>query len=65
MSESTISTYQPFRMYPDAESARLYFKGRRWSDGPVCPRCDRSDQIFRYSGDFFLRRQDDGSAAYC
>ena len=35
----TISTFQLFAMFPDAESARRYFEGRLWPDGAVCPVC--------------------------
>ena len=40
MSASTISTYQLFQQYPDAEAARQYFEGRRWPTGVTCPFCD-------------------------
>lgn len=39
MSRSTISTYQIFQMFPDAEVARLYLEDRLWPNGPVCPEC--------------------------
>ena len=29
MSKSTISTFELFQLYPDAESARIYFERRR------------------------------------
>ena len=50
MSKSTISTYQLFQMYPDAESARKYFEARRWPNGPVCPHCDHGEQITKRGG---------------
>ena len=37
MSKSTISTFQLFEMFPDAEAARVYMEGKRWPDGAVCP----------------------------
>ena len=37
MSKSTISTFELFRMFPDQESARVYFEARRWPDGATCP----------------------------
>jgi len=37
MSKSTISTFELFQMFPDAESARVYMEGKRWPDGAVCP----------------------------
>ena len=33
MSKSTISTFQLFEMFPDAEAARVYMEGKRWPDG--------------------------------
>lgn len=50
MSKSTISTYQLFQIYPDAESARLYFESRRWPTGPICPHCDSGEQITKRGG---------------
>ena len=52
MDKITISTYQFFRMYPDAETARLYLEGRRWPKGPVCPFCAKSERITKRKGDF-------------
>lgn len=40
MSKSTISTFELFQMFPDAEAARVYMEGKRWPDGAVCPACD-------------------------
>lgn len=45
MSRSTISTYQIFQKFPDAEAARLYIEGRRWPQGPVCPACQEAKRI--------------------
>ncbi len=50
MSKSTISTYQLFQLYPNAEAARLYFESRRWPNGPVCPHCDSGEQITKRGG---------------
>lgn len=47
MSKSTISTFELFEMFPSAESARVYFEGQRWPDGPVCPSCGESKRIWR------------------
>lgn len=41
----TISTFQLFAQFPDAESARLYLEGRLWPAGPVCPECRSGDRI--------------------
>ena len=42
MSKSTISTFELFPMFPDQESARVYFEARRWPDlGPPARRAAR------------------------
>lgn len=45
MSKSTISTFELFQMFPDQESARAYFEGRRWPDGAICPACGERERI--------------------
>lgn len=50
MSKSTISIFELFRMFPDAESARLYFEARRWPSGAVCP-----DSAFCAGDEFTIR----------
>jgi len=45
----TISTFEFFQRFPDAESARLYFEQRRWGGHVVCPHCG-SDQISARTG---------------
>ena len=45
MSKSTISTFQLFETFPDAESARIYLEDRIWPDGPKCPECKAGDRI--------------------
>ena len=45
MSKSTISTFQLFEMFPDAESARVYLEGLLWPEGPRCPVCGLGDRI--------------------
>ena len=45
MSKSTISTFELFQMFPDAEAARVYMEGKRWPDGAVCPACDEAKRI--------------------
>ena len=39
MSPSTISTFQPFALFPDEETARIYLEGRIWPNGARCPDC--------------------------
>jgi len=47
VSKSTISLMQLFNAYPDEESARVYFEGQRWPDGPCCPACGEATSISR------------------
>lgn len=49
----TISTYQLFQMYPDAESARLYFERMRWgadNSEQACPHCGGTERISARTG---------------
>lgn len=41
----TISTYQFMKMFPNADSARIYIENRRWNGKPVCPFCGNHDRI--------------------
>lgn len=41
----TISTFQLFQMFPDEESARLYFESRLWPQGAHCPICGIRDRV--------------------
>ena len=45
MSKSTISTFELFALFPDAETARTYLEGRLWPDGPRCPVCGLGERI--------------------
>jgi transposase-like protein len=45
MSRSTISTFQLFKLFPDVESARKYLESKLWPEGPVCPKCTKTDRI--------------------
>lgn len=47
MSKSTISLLDLFKMFPDNESARLYFEAKRWPDGPECPACGERKRLWR------------------
>jgi len=49
----TISTFQLFARFPDAESARLYLEGRLWPAGPVCPECRSSERITARKGGYY------------
>jgi transposase-like protein len=45
MSKSTISTFELFQMFPDAETARVYMEARRWPQGACCPVCGEAKRI--------------------
>lgn len=45
MSKSTISTFELFALFPDAETARTYMESKRWPDGAICPACDEGKRI--------------------
>jgi transposase-like protein len=45
MSRSTISAFQLFQKFPNAESARTYLEGRLWPNGTKCPSCSTTDRI--------------------
>ncbi len=53
MSKSTISTFELFALFPDAESARGYFEANRWPSGPVCPACNEGKRIGARKGGFY------------
>lgn len=53
MSKSTISTFELFQMFPDQESARVYFEAKRWPDGAVCPACNEPKRIGTRKGGFY------------
>lgn len=45
MSQSTISTFQLFSMFPDQETARVYLESRLWPEGVKCPVCKAGERI--------------------
>ena len=49
----TISTFQLFQLYPDAESARLYLEARLWPNGVRCPICSSGDRIGVRKGGYY------------
>jgi hypothetical protein len=51
--DSTISTFQLFELFPDAEAARVYMEGKRWPHGAVCPACDEGQRITARKGGFY------------
>ena len=55
MSCSTISTFQLFRLIPDAEAARKYLEARLWPKDTTCPTCARQDRITTRKREGFYR----------
>lgn len=53
MSKSTISTFELFQMFPDAESARVYFEAKRWPSGATCPACGEAERIYHKGGGLY------------
>ena len=53
MSKSTISTFELFQMFPDADTARVYIEQRRWPEGAVCPACNETKRIGIRKGGFY------------
>ncbi len=49
----TISTYQLFKMFPDADAARMYLEATMWPHGPVCPECGCLDRITTRKNGFY------------
>jgi len=45
MSQSTISTFQLFAMFPDQETARIYLESRLWPNGARCGICQSTERI--------------------
>ena len=57
MSQSTISTFQLFQMFPDAETARIYMEKRLWPNGPTCPCCGLGERITTRKDGFYRCNQ--------
>lgn len=53
MSRSTISTFQLFNMFPNAETARRYLESRLWPDGVRCPKCKSRRRIVTRKNGFY------------
>lgn len=53
MTKSTISTFQLFERFPDAESARVYLEGRLWPNGTICPTCKTGERITKRKGGYY------------
>lgn len=53
MSQSTISTFQLFQMFPDQETASIYLESRLWPEGPKCTVCLSKERITTRKGGFY------------
>lgn len=53
MCRVTISTFQLFKLFPDAEAARLYIEKRRWPRGASCPNCNETKRITARKGGYY------------
>jgi transposase-like protein len=53
MDKITVSTFQLFEMFPDAEAARLYLESRLWPEGVRCPVCKLGERITARKGGFY------------
>lgn len=53
MSRSTISTFQLFSRFPDAETARQYLQSRLWPNGVTCPKCKLAGKITVRKGGYY------------
>lgn len=58
MSEKiTISTFELFKLFPDAESARIYLESRLWPNGCRCPVCGLGERITARKGGYYRCNQ--------
>jgi transposase-like protein len=53
MSQSAISTFELFKLIPDAEAARVYLEARLWPKGTTCPTCSGQDRITTRKDGFY------------
>ena len=53
MSQSTISTFQLFEMFPDEETARKYLEDRLWPLGAICPQCNSGTRVIVRPNGFY------------
>src|ERR1019366_68993 len=53
MSRSTISTFQLFSKFPDEPSAIAYLENRLWPNGPVCPKCRKTERVTKRKDGFY------------
>lgn len=43
----TVSTYQFFQRFPDAETAQTFLEQQRWSGEVTCPHCGEIKRVKR------------------
>lgn len=53
----TISTFELFKLFPDAESARVYLESRLWPNGCRCPVCGLGERITTRKGGYYRCNQ--------
>lgn len=53
MSQSTISTFELFKLFPDQETARVYLESRLWPNGATCSVCQKTDRITTRKGGYY------------
>jgi transposase-like protein len=53
VSQSTISTFQLFEMFPDEETARKYLEDRLWPLGAICPQCTSGMRVIVRPNGFY------------
>ena len=53
MSRSTISAFQLFNLFPNAETARKYLESQLWPDGVRCPKCKTGERIGTRKNGFY------------
>lgn len=51
----TISTFQLFKLFPSADSARVYLESRLWPEGVRCPVCTSGERITTRKGGYYYR----------
>jgi transposase-like protein len=53
----TVSTFQLFKMFPDAEAGRQYLESRLWQHGVRCPSCGLGERITPRQGGYYRCNQ--------
>jgi transposase-like protein len=49
----TISLLDMFKLFPDAEAARVYLEAHRWPDGVKCPVCTSGERVAVRKGGYY------------